>query len=79
MEGKVCINIDRSSQFIFDDIDKIILEGLRDGKSSSDIGKEVFRSSRAVEFRIIKMCRMADVKKSISLVIFAIRNKVIDL
>lgn len=65
--------------FRFDDIDKAILEGLRDGKTSGEIGKQVFRTSRNVEHRILKMCKRSKTKKAISLLVFVLRNKIIEL
>jgi DNA-binding NarL/FixJ family response regulator len=65
--------------FKFDEIDKAILEGLRDGKTSNEIGREVFRTSRNVEHRILMMCKRSNTKKAISLLVFALRNKIIEL
>lgn len=65
--------------FLYDDLDKRILECLRDGKSTKEIGREVFRSPRNVEGRIGKMFESSNTNKTISLVIFSLRNKIIDL
>lgn len=65
--------------FLYDELDKKILECLRDGKSTKEIGREVFRSPRNVEGRIGKMFESSNTSKTVSLVIFALRNKVIDL
>lgn len=79
MENKKKYVLLGDDSFPYDDLDKRILECLRDGKSSKEIGRMVFRSHRNVEGRIGKMFEYSNTNKTISLVIFALRNKVIDL
>lgn len=79
MEGKKKHIIHGENIFLYDELDKKILEGLREGMTGQEIAKQNFRSHRNIQNRIKAMCDQAKVGKSISLVIFAIRNKVIDL
>lgn len=79
MEKRLAINIDKDEVFYFDEIDRKIMEGLRDGKNSIEIGKEIFKSNRLVEGRRFKMIQRSGTKNSISLIVFSIRNKIIDL
>lgn len=65
--------------FLYDDVDKEILVGLKDGLNSREIGEKVFRSGRNVEGRIGNMFKRSKTNKTISLVVFAIKNKIIEL
>lgn len=67
------------SIFLFDELDKKILERLMEGMTGKEIAKQQFRSHRNIQNRISAMFKHSNTNKSISLVLFAIRNKVIDL
>lgn len=57
---------------------KIILKLICDGKTSEEIGKEVFVSSRTIEGRVLEMMKLMRCKNRIELAVTAIRIKLVE-
>ena len=62
-------------QILFDDKERQIIRLICEGKTSSEIGKTVFLSSRTIEGLRTKIMEKMQVKNSVGIAIYAIKNR----
>lgn len=71
-------NVEKINKITFSQREKIILKLIIDGKTNSEISKTVFLSVRSIEEIRHGMKERANVKNTVALVEFAIRNQLLE-